>query len=370
MRSRPRLLLVLAFLPIAAVGQVPNTVLYRGPEFLNAHRWQDAVDVFSQPAPTGVEREKLLYWKAFALAQLGRKQEALSALAQIPTTNHWYPEARALEEALRGEFRPEVESAEIYQSFNEARKDPERTLELARKILAEPHTTGIKSTALSLVQRLDSPASRDLLKQIVGGGNPDLQVSALSSLVRADPQALVEMYPGIADESLRRMIFAVLGTQKDKQRIVQLARLEKAEQVRLAAYSVLVMQAGGATEALGLLATEPSDRLRRNVGLMIDSQRRFSDTALSDLRSPDPKLRQRGAGTLARSSEANAGIALQAAYANETDPDVKNSIVSALVQLREFDKVHSLAAAEKDIGVKRSILQRLIMDDEGIKTIR
>jgi tetratricopeptide (TPR) repeat protein len=365
------LVTALVLLSAAAFSQTPSP---SPQDLLNSHRWQDALDALSQAPQRGADPEGTLYWKAFALAQLGRKDEALAALRQVRAANAnsgWHKEADALETALLGQFQPEIEDTQISLELSRAKGEPERVIAIARRIWAEPHTPRAKFFPLSAVLQIDSSAGRELLKQVaLGSVNPEMQRSALSTVGRSDPQFLADLYPNLTSEESKSMAITVLGTQRKPGLILQLVRGEKSERLRMVAYSALVMEAGAIVDAQSLLADEPNPQLKKRVTAMIESQQGGAGAALARLRSPDPNVRRTAVTSLARSSDPLAGPALEAAYTVEKDEQVKSMIIFSLMQLREFDRVRALAYAEKDTATKRTILLRLISDDEGIKTIR
>ena len=73
----------------------------RGQAALDAHRWDEALDAFGKVAAAGGPRaDGALYWKAYALGKLGRRAEALAAIAQLRQaygSSKWVVDARALE---------------------------------------------------------------------------------------------------------------------------------------------------------------------------------------------------------------------------------------------------------------------------------
>ncbi len=339
---------------------------------LNSHRWQDALDVFNEPARRGADPAGTLYWKAFAQAQLGRKTDALAAVAQLRAIpeNGWMGEAAALESALRGDFKPEPEQAELYKALDAARRDSDRLLDIARKMLSEPHVPEVKSRLMFEVQRVGGAGARALLEELVfGGANPDVQRNALSCLRTVDPQALLEVYWKVPSVDLKSFAVTILGTSRDKKRVLEIARAEKAENLRSAAYMML-LEAGGEAELKGLLDAEPSARLKQSAGMMIEVRRKNREKALAELESAEPGTRRMAAIALSRAPDPAVTRALQMAYGREKESAVKSAIVFGLIQNREFELLHTLAGAEEDLQSKRMILQQLIQDDEGIKTIR
>src|ERR1700722_6347035 len=72
---------------------------------LDNHRWQEAFDGFTEVIARGGSRvEGALYWKAYALNKLGRRDEALAAIAELRKSyagSRWLEDAKVLEMETR-----------------------------------------------------------------------------------------------------------------------------------------------------------------------------------------------------------------------------------------------------------------------------
>ncbi len=374
MPLQSRLLACCVLLPVLAIAQPRSNPdpYQRAQGMLNSHRWQDALDTFNAPARPGSDPAGMLYWKAFAQAQLGRRTDALAGIAQIRAIpgNGWLAEAAALETALHGDFKPEPEQAELYKPLDAARGNSDRFLGVARKMLSEPHVPEVKNRMIFEIQRVGGANGRALLEELFfGGSNPDVQRNAISSLGRVDPQALLDAYWKMPSVDLKSFAVTVLGTSRDKKRVLEIARAEKAENLRSAAY-IMLLEAGGEAELKGLLDAEPSARLKQSTDTLMGVRRKNKEKALAELQSAEPGTRRMAAIALSRAPDPAVTRALQTAYGREKDSSVKNAIVFGLIQSREFELLRALAGAEEDLQSKRMILQQLIQDDEGIKTIR
>jgi tetratricopeptide (TPR) repeat protein len=73
----------------------------RGQRDLERNRWDQAANNFSEAVARGGARaDGALYWKAYALNKLGRRDEALAATAELRKSHpssRWLDDARALE---------------------------------------------------------------------------------------------------------------------------------------------------------------------------------------------------------------------------------------------------------------------------------
>src|SRR5437899_65987 len=115
----------LAFLPQGIKGRAgrydgDDRQYERGQRALDSRNWEDALERFTQVASAGGSRaDGALYWKAYALAKLGRRGDAVAAIAELRksyATSRWLEDAKALElevkQASGQPVRPEAESDE------------------------------------------------------------------------------------------------------------------------------------------------------------------------------------------------------------------------------------------------------------------
>jgi tetratricopeptide (TPR) repeat protein len=127
-------------------GASRDALYERGQMALELRRWEEAIKHFGQVAAAGGPRaDGALYWKAYALNKLGRRDEALAALAELRKTHsgsRWLDDAKALEiEVRQAAGKPVPPGAESdddlkIQAMNGlAHADPERTVPALESVL-------------------------------------------------------------------------------------------------------------------------------------------------------------------------------------------------------------------------------------------
>src|SRR5215470_6292177 len=89
----------------------------KGTDALDEGKWEKAVSAFTKAAGLPGDRtDGALYWKAYALNKLGRREEALSTLKDLATrfpNSRWTKDAKSLEaEVRRAAGRPNNPEAE------------------------------------------------------------------------------------------------------------------------------------------------------------------------------------------------------------------------------------------------------------------
>jgi hypothetical protein len=356
--------------PILAIAQ--DTYL-QGQQALNRHRWQEALELFSRPAQPSVDDEGLAYWKAFTLAHLGRKDEAGAMLREVRAAKpagRWVKEVDALEAAIKKGLPAEAETSEVMTPiYNLARRDPERATADLEAILKAPHVPEIKSYAVTSIGSMRSEGAKALLERLARGSmSPDVQRYALSMMGRQDPKLLLDIYWATTETRIRTFIEVCFNNLRDTERLLEIARNEKTENLRSNAIRMLV-DSGGEVEAAALIAKETSAELKDEGEAWLASLKRTTETALADLKSPDTAVRQRAVNSLYRGGDAEIDRALARAYAVEKEPQVKSGIGYTLVRRHSFDTVAALARSEQDMDLKRSLARQLMDTDDGLRVL-
>ena len=87
-----------------------NTLYGRGLTALDDHHYAQALDDFTEVVSRGGPKaDGALYWKAYTLNKLGRRDDATAAIAQLRTsyaTSHWLEDAKALAMHLPADKHP------------------------------------------------------------------------------------------------------------------------------------------------------------------------------------------------------------------------------------------------------------------------
>jgi HEAT repeat protein len=313
--------------PTGGVGRgAGRGVMRRGPSedrryeraqrALDARKWEEALKAFSEVASTGGSRaDGALYWKAYALNKLGRREEAAAALDQLQkahATSRWLNDAKALEVEIRqasGQpVAPESEQDEELKLIalgGLVHSDPERALPLVEKLLTGAQSPKVKERALFVLAQSGSPRARGILVQAVkGGANPDLQLKAVQYLgmmgSREAGPVFAELYGSAADARLKRAILQALVMSGQKDQVLQIARTEKELELRRAAIHSL--------------------------------------------------------GTMGRPT---AGDGLISIYAGESDAEIRKAVVHALFLQSNAEALVDIARKESSYELKREIVQRL-----------
>jgi tetratricopeptide (TPR) repeat protein len=345
----------------------------RGMRALDDHKYDAAVRSFDAVINAKSTRaDGALYWKAYALNRLGRRDDALAAIAQLRRDyagSHWLNDAQALEAEVRQSsgqaVSPAQESNEDLKLFalnSLMNNDPERAIPQIEGVLKGNSSPKVKDRALFVLTQSQSPQAQQLLMTYAkGAGNPDLQLRALryigmsgSSDVR---QQLVSIYNGSSDAEVKRQILQSLMMSRDKDALFNIAKAEKDQSLRLSAIRQLGAMRG--VEQLTQLYTADSvPEVKRAIveGLFAAQA---SDKLLDIVRNErDQSVRRQAVMHLAMTN-AVPPDALLSLYTSETDTSVKRQLVNGLRAHDDAKLMIDLARKETDPQMKIYIVQQL-----------
>ncbi len=348
-----------------------NHYYERGQSNLDANRWDKAVENFGEVVSRGGARaDGALYWKAYALNKLGRRDEALAAIADLRknyASSRWLDDARALEiEIKQAGGKPvspesaDDEEMKLMALNSILNSDPERALPLLEKLLHSSQSPKIKERAMFVLTQSGSAQARQLVVQIAkGGSNPDLQMKAVHYLgVMGAKQELGEVYGSTNDAEVKRAVLHGLMVAGAKEQLLAAAKSEKSPELRQEAIHWLGTM-GAEPELWQLYQAEQSIEVKQSLAhaLFIGGK---TDHLLEIARTAkEPELREQAIHWLGASGSHQAGDALAAMYANESNPEVKKQIIHALFIQNNGKALVEIARKETNIEMKKEIVHRL-----------
>jgi len=343
----------------------------RGQRDLERNRWDDAVNDFGEVVSRGTARaDGALYWKAYALNKLGRRDDALAAIADL-RKNHaasrWLDDASALEIEIKQAGGKTVspdasgdEELKLMALNSFMNSDPDRALPLLEKLLHSSQSPKIKERALFVLTQSESPKARQLVVQMAkGGSNPDLQLKAVHYLgVMGGRQELGDVYAATNDVEVKRMTLHGLMVAGARDQMLAAAKGEKNPELRREAIHWLGTM-GAEPELWQLYQVEPSLEVKQTIvhSLFIGGK---TDHLLEVARTAkEPELRQQAIHWLGASGSHQAGDALAAMYGSESNPETKKQIIHALFIQGNGKALVEIARKETNMELKKQIVQEL-----------
>jgi len=346
----------------------------QGRRELDQHNWDQAAATFTEVVARGGSRaDGALYWKAYALNKLGRRDDAVAAIAELRksfASSHWLDDAKALEVEVRqaagGTVAPENQNDDEIKLLalnGLMQSDPDRAFPLLEHLLKSANSPRLKDQAVFVLAQSSSPKAQQLLAQMArGAGNPDLQLTAIRYMSAVNRrqgnnnQVLFEIYSSSSDTAVKREILNSLAGARDKDHLLQIARGDKSEDLRLYAIRMLG-STGSQAEIWQLYQSETSPEVKQRIlESMSGSSERLIELARTE---KDPKLRRTAIQLLGSVKSQNSADALVAIYGPEQDRDVKRSIINALAGQRNAKALVEIGRQEKDLDLKKEIVRRL-----------
>jgi tetratricopeptide (TPR) repeat protein len=290
-----------------------------GKSALDNHSYERAVEIFDKVinAKNASSRvEGAYYWKAYALNKLGKRDEALAALAelakQFPQSN-WQNDAKALQAEVRAAngqpVSPENQADEdlkLYAINALSNSDADRAVPLLEGLLGNPKMSPrLKERALFVLAQSRSDKAREIVGRYAkGGSNPDLQLTAVQYLgtyrSNESRQLLAEVYGSVSDVNVKRSVLRSFEMSRDVDHLAAIAKSEQNVDLR--------------REAVRQLGNIREDRAVTN---------------------------------------------LVAIYGSETDRNIKSEILNSLANEGAIKPMIECARKEKDPELKRVALRRL-----------
>src|SRR5579863_3380530 len=157
--------------PRQARSDEDDRMYERGQRDLEKNRWDQALESFSAVASKGGSRaDGALYWKAYAQAKLGRRDDALASLAELRKTypsSRWLDDAKALDIEIRQASGQRVspesagdEDLKLMALNGLMNSDPDHAVPLLEKLLHSSQSPKIKERALFVLTQSGSSQAR------------------------------------------------------------------------------------------------------------------------------------------------------------------------------------------------------------------
>lgn len=288
--------------------------------------------------------EGALYWKAYSLAKLGRRDDSLATLAQLEKTypsSRWLNDAKALQLEVRQASgqggSPESQTDEDLKliAINSLMNtDADRMVPLLEKLLADPKASPrLKSRALFVLGQSRNPRAGEIIARYAkGSGNPDVQMKAVEYLgIYGSPQnkqVLSDVYSSATDPALRRAVIRAYVIAKDKDHLLAVAKSDKDPDLRKEA----IRQLGGMgahAELAQLYPSESTPDLKKTIIQSLGSRREKTADVLTGMYSSesDKNLKREMLRSLHNQGAAKQLVDLAR---KESNPELKQEAVRQL----------------------------------------
>lgn len=335
-------------------------------------QWTQALERLREVVAAGGTRaDAALYWSAYALERLGRRADALTAIAELGRTypkSRWLGDARALEVQVRQRAGQPValdaagdEELKLLALNALQFSSPEQALPMLEQLLKSAQSIRLRERALFVLAQSNSPEARKVIADVARQGNPDLQRKAIDYLgvhgSRENGALLAELY-GPADADVKRRILRAYMVAGDRARVLAAATGETEPAVRTEAVRQLGVM-GAHDELWQLYQREATVEVKREIlqAMFIGG----NSTRLLELAKSEPNadLRRVAVRNLGLMRASSTGSALVEIYATQKEPAVRQAAIEGLFVQNNAEALVALARKESDPAMKRALVRRL-----------
>jgi tetratricopeptide (TPR) repeat protein len=294
--------------PKARTPGAPDAQYDSATRLLDEHKYDEAIPRLDRVIAAKTDRaDGALYWKAYALNRIGRRDEALASLAQLRRdypASHWLNDAQVLEAEVKQSAGKPVspvdesnEDIKLMAINSLMRADPDRAVPLLENLLKSGSSPRLKDRALFVLTQSRSPRAEQILTDYAkGAGNPDLQVRAIryigASGSAESQQQLGSIYAATNDAAIKREVLRSLMAAGARDQVYNLAKNEKDPNLRVEAIRQLGTMRGGSESLASLYSADADQKIKREVvnGLFA----RGDAKSLVDIarKEPDPTIKK------------------------------------------------------------------------------
>jgi len=347
-------------------------------------KWSDALQRYQQVYELkGRRADGALYWKAYTLNKLGRRQESLNSIAALRSAypkSQWLKDAGALEVEVKQASGQPVNVAA--QSDDEYKllalrsvmdSDPDRAIPIVEKMLDNPNNTShLKEQALFLLAQADSPKAGQIVATIARGQmGTSLQTKAIQFLGTesspANTRTLGEIYASTQSTDVKRAVIQAYLISDNQAGVLTAAKQEANPDVKRAAIQTLgAMDAK--KELSQLYATADPGSKRAILDACVAAG--YSELLAQVAKNPNEQveLRRNALQRLGAVGGKDTNATLVQIYRSETNREMKNAALDGLFVDDDAADLVALAKSESDPQMRRQIVEKLaIMDSKEAK---
>jgi TolA-binding protein len=350
-----------------------DSMYQNGLRAIDNHQYDQALSEFNNVVShAGVRAEGALYWKAYVLNKLGRSADAQASIDTLRKTypsSRWLDDAKVLElevKQSKGPVSPDAETDDdikVLALNGLMQSDPEKALPEVEKLLKGTHSPNLKRQALYVIAQNNTPKAQQMLEQIARGGNPDLQVRAIQFMSERrnpdTPKILLEIYSSTTDPAVKRAVLDTFTNNRDKDRLLQVLKVERDGNLRSRAIERLG-DVDGQPELWQIYQSETTTDGKVAVLNAMAHNGNLDKLAEVARTDKEPKVRQKAIEIISEQDAGSPMTVLTSLYTSEQDEKVKQTIIDHLSNRRgDCKPLVDVARSEKDIHMKLRLVERL-----------
>ncbi len=400
-------LYAMTFLLLAVTHAVSaqDSVYELGQQALRDKQWNKAIELFESAQENRERIDGSLYWRAYALQQMGRSRQATGVAKQMIRRfpdSPWADDAQALLDELEERTGDaDHEQLTIYALSRLVERDIDRALPIIEKKLADNPSQETRRHLLFILASSDTERGSQLVMDIaVSSTEPELQIQAIhllgagsgdsvlpklaqiyrsSSSVRVrqavidahvaadEPGQLIHLIKNEPEPSLQRHGIVSLGAMGQTQTLKSIYGELSGTRERAAVLEALAIS-GDVSQLAGIIESESDPQLRvtaiRSLGIADDRDSVNLLARLAETASSTEEMRAILEAVVIM--DAGADIVLTIARRN-TSAEISRQAIQTLAILDEGDAVVDLYKALKGQSpeIDRAMLEAVMILDSG-----
>lgn len=344
----------------------------KGLSQLDARQWDQAIASFNAAARKKTNADAALYWKAYAENRAGRREQALSTVADLRRSypdSRWQRDAQALEMEVRAQTGAPVspnaegdEELKLIALNGLMQSDPNQALPILQRLLASNNSQKLKERALFVLTQNSSPQAAKLLADTARNtSNPDLQIKAIhymGIMGNADARReLASIYSSSSNVDLKRQILKSFMQSGSRDFLLNAAKTEQNPELRHDAIRQLMIS-GGQEELWQLYhGSSPEDKKTILESMFMGgNSSRLVEIAQTE---KDPALKVAAIKSLGLMGGNGRGEVLVSIYQSDPNPDVRHAVLNALFIQQNGKALVELARSEKNPEAREEIVKKM-----------
>ncbi|MEA2568457.1 MAG: hypothetical protein QOI24_458 [Acidobacteriota bacterium] len=243
--------------------------------------------------------------------------------------------------------------------------DPDRALPILEKILVSNNSTKIKERALFVLTQSGSPRAYEIVAKVAKGDmHPDLQTPAVRYLgIMGGEQSrklLADVYTSSTDVKVKKTVLKSYMIAGDRAHLLTLAKGEQNAELRGDAITQLGIL-GARSELADLYGSEPVVPIRKKIiqAMFIGGN---ADKLTEIARTEKvQELRVAAITNLGLLGGARTGPQLVTMYYGDASVDIRRAVIKALFLQQNAKALIELAKVEKNNELKKDIVQKIAL---------
>ena len=335
-------------------------------------KWDRALDRFQRLIDMhGKRADAAMYYKAYALNKLGRRDEALAATAELEKAypqSKWVNDAKALEIEMKTQSGQRVS---VDQSDCElkllalqglAQADPEKAVPILEKMLRGNSCPKVGQQALFVLAQSNSQQARDVMAKIARGEmNPELQRKAIQNLGlfggENGRRVLEQIYSSIGDSDMKTRVLNAFMLSGAKQQLLNVAKTEKDPHLRAEAIKQMGLM-GSRDDIWQMYQQEQDVQVKKEIlqALFLAGDREHVNQLARNEKDRTLKLAAiNNLGLMGRESDQM----LTEIYNSDPDPEIRKKVLNSIFLAGDRQRMAELAKNEKDRTLKLAAINYL-----------